>query len=242
MIIDEKIRAALTDCKIGFNYFSDFELPNNSMFEPPCCLKWMRAHGSLKMGSFSYAVSGYYQFADIGRYVSIGEDVQIGRSDHPLTWSSLSPIFYENSFGVMNVEIPEAASVGPGDFLRPENYPPNQPVVIGNDVWIGHGAFVMPGVRVGDGAVIAAGAIVTRDVPPYAVVAGVPAVIKKYRFSEQVIERLLQVRWWRYPFWELKGAPLVDVARFLDHVELLMQAGLAEHRPDWVNIEQLANL
>jgi len=242
MIINQTIRVALNNRGVGFNYASDFELPDNSLFEPPCCLKWMAAHGYLKLGCFSYAVSGHYQFVSIGRYVSIGEDVQIGRSDHPLSWSSLSPIFNKDPFSVMNVKMPEADDVGPGDFLRADDFPPDKYVEIGNDVWIGHGAFVMPGVKVGDGAVIAAGAIVTRDVPPYAVVAGVPAVIKKYRFADPVIERLLKVRWWRYAFWDLKGAELVDVDKFLDHVEALGQAGIAEYRPTWVNIEDMAHL
>jgi len=72
-------------------------------------------------------------------------------------------------------------------------------VVIGNDVWLGQNAFILSGVTVGDGAVVAANAVVTKDVPPYSIVAGNPATVKKFRFDAETIERLLSVRWWDWP-------------------------------------------
>lgn len=71
--------------------------------------------------------------------------------------------------------------------------------IIGNDVWIGNGAIVINGVSVGDGAIIGAGAVVTKDVPPYSVVVGVPAKVIKKRFSDNVIAKLLQIKWWDWP-------------------------------------------
>jgi virginiamycin A acetyltransferase len=73
------------------------------------------------------------------------------------------------------------------------------PIRIGNDVWIGARAIVVSGVSIGDGAVIGAGSVVTSDVPPYAVVVGVPGRILKYRFSEEIRERLLELKWWDWP-------------------------------------------
>lgn len=94
-----------------------------------------------------------------------------------------------------------------------------QQVSIGNDVWTGHHVNIMPGVNVGDGAAIGAGSVVTKDVPPYAVVAGVPAQVKRFRFPDRVIERLLRLKWWELELSDLSGLPFRDAERCLDLVE-----------------------
>lgn len=71
--------------------------------------------------------------------------------------------------------------------------------VIGNDVWFGYGVLVMPGVRIGDGAIVAAGSVVTADVPPYAIVGGSPATVLRKRFAADDIDRLLRAAWWDWP-------------------------------------------
>ena len=92
-----------------------------------------------------------------------------------------------------------------------------RPVSIGNDVWIGARVIVLGGVTIGNGAVIGAGSVVTRDVPPYAVVAGTPARLIRYRFEEPVIRRLEELRWWDKPEEELKRAlPLFQQTSFSD--------------------------
>jgi hypothetical protein len=92
---------------------------------------------------------------------------------------------------------------------------------VGNDVWMGHHVNVMGGVTVGDGAIIAAGSIVTRDVPPYAIVAGVPGQIKRYRFADKIIERLLRAKWWDLDLADLSGLPFRDIERCLDRIEAI---------------------
>ncbi|AZO33208.1 MAG: CatB-related O-acetyltransferase [Mesorhizobium sp.] len=71
-------------------------------------------------------------------------------------------------------------------------------ITVGNDVWIGNGAMILPGVEIGDGAVVGAGAVVTKNVPPYAIVGGSPARLIRYRFSQDVISKLLAIQWWRW--------------------------------------------
>jgi tetrahydrodipicolinate N-succinyltransferase len=92
-------------------------------------------------------------------------------------------------------------------------------VTIGSDVWTGHNVNILPGVSVGDGAVIGAGSVVTRDVPPFAIVAGSPARVLRMRFSERTIERLLCLKWWELELSELTGLPFRDVECCLDQIE-----------------------
>lgn len=77
-------------------------------------------------------------------------------------------------------------------------------IEIGNDVWIGTGATILTGVKIGDGAVIAANAVVTNDVPPYAIAGGTPAKVLKYRFSEEIIKKLLEIKWWNWEIEKIK--------------------------------------
>ena len=150
--------------------------------------------------------------ATVGGYGAIGARTSINPFNHPVDWLSISEFQYHpNSFDW----VPEY-----NEFDRLTRTPDMfKHVTIGNDVWTGHNVNVLAGVNVGDGAVIAAGSVVTRDVPPYAIVAGVPAKVKRYRFSEPVIERLLRVKWWELELSELSGLPFRDVERCIGMVE-----------------------
>ena len=90
---------------------------------------------------------------------------------------------------------------------------------IGNDVWTGHNVNILADVTIGDGAVVAAGSVVTKDVPPYAIAAGVPAVLKGFRFADSVIERLLKLKWWDLELSQLSGSPFRDIERCMDLIE-----------------------
>lgn len=190
-------------------------LPLNTRLESPCSLKWTAYEHSIHLGAFSYQVSGYCFAARIGRYCSFGENVQIGRQNHPLTWASTSPAFYLHSqLFNLNDGFEGAADYHSYKFERSE--PPTKVKVttIGNDVWIGHGALISPGVTIGDGAIVAAHAVVSKDVPAYAVVAGNPAVIKRYRLPPLLISPLLRCRWWRYAPWQLAHLDATNPEKF----------------------------
>jgi acetyltransferase-like isoleucine patch superfamily enzyme len=146
--------------------------------------------------------------ADIGAFTSIANGVVIGGGRHPMEWVGMSPVFYEGRDSVR------------AKFSRHRREPARR-VSIGNDVWIGRSAIILPGVAVGDGAVIGAGAVVTKPVAPYAIVAGNPARLVRFRFDESTIASLLASRWWALPDADLhRLGPLVkDVQGFLDAME-----------------------
>lgn len=138
------------------------------------------------IGSFSYINNNsIVQYANIGNYCSIASDVKIGLGTHPMHLFSTAPLFYRKQ-NPHNLQIIK-------DTLE---FKENSHTTIENDVWIGANVIVMDGVKIGNGAVIAAGAVVTKDVPSYAVVAGVPAKLIKYRFEESIREELNNLKWW----------------------------------------------
>ena len=130
--------------------------------------------------------------ADVGKFCSIAGETKIGMGTHTLDKISTSPIFTEAKNGTKHSWVKESA-------VNPFNR-----VKVGNDVWIGVRTMVMGGVTIGDGAVIGAGSIVTKDVPPYAVVVGVPAKVIRYRFTQEQIDTLLAHPWWQLPEEQLK--------------------------------------
>ena len=123
----------------------------------------------------------------IGKFCSIAANVKIVLgADHRLDWVSTYP------FPALGKMWPEAAGV--------KGHPASKgDVVIGNDVWIAEGAVILSGVKIGDGAVIGSQTVVSKDVPPYAVVSGNPARLVKMRFDEDTIKMLLQIQWWNWP-------------------------------------------
>jgi len=205
--------------------------------EAPASLKWTEYEHSIVLGAFSYQVSGHACAARIGRYCAFGEDVQIGRQNHPLDWISTSPAFY---LGARMFDLEEGFA-GAGEWQSHVPGGPARPTAvrvttIGNDVWIGHGAYVAAGVTIGDGAVVAAQAVVTRDVAPYAVVAGNPARQRRTRLPEALIPRLLASRWWRFAPWQINHLDPSEPEAFLDGLSKMED--VTAFVPDIVRLEQ----
>lgn len=130
--------------------------------------------GEVRIGYRSYANDSFFRNVEIGRFCSIGRRCSIGAARHPVSTLSTHPAAFPDRF-----------EVGPR-------------TVVGNDVWIGDNVVVMAGLTLADGAVIGAGAVVTRDVGPYEIVGGVPARLIRNRFDAETVARLTASQWWRY--------------------------------------------
>lgn len=180
-----KYRKKLTQgerCNIG--YGSEFEGENSLGYESDF-------YGVMGYGSYIGEHSVIH--GKVGRYCCIAGGVNVVNGFHPTKQIvSVHPAFYTKHHGITQSYVPETI-FKEYRYAIPEK---KLSVSIGNDVWIGYGATIIAGVTIGDGAVIAAGAVVTKDVPPYHIVAGVPAKKIGQRFTDEQIEKLLKLRWW----------------------------------------------
>lgn len=157
--------------------------------------------GAISIGRYSY-IRGGRVCAKIGRYTSIAPGVSIGEGEHPLNWLSTHPFQYgATPFSEPGFE---------GAMRLPTNIRKTDPE-IGNDVWIAANAIILRGVKIGDGAVVAGGAVVTKDVPPYAIVGGSPARIIKYRFEPEIIQKLLDTQWWNLEMKDLSNLDFTNI-------------------------------
>ena len=128
-------------------------------------------------------------YATIGKFCSIAANSRINALEHPLERLTMHKVSYRPNEYFRYLGVDEA-------FRQRRQ---GKRVTVGNDVWIGHGAVIMPGVSVGNGAVIGSNAVVTRDVPPYAIAVGVPAKVVRMRFDVSTIARLEKLAWWDWP-------------------------------------------
>jgi len=140
----------------------------------------------------------------IGRYCSIAADVRAHGANHPMNLKSSHAFFFNPLLGIAK-----------------ERLISSEPLVIGNDVWIGDSAIILPSVNhIGDGAVIGAGSVVNKDVPPYAVMVGHPSRVVRFRFSKEKIEELLAERWWERSIEDIREHSLADFQRPIEADEV----------------------
>jgi acetyltransferase-like isoleucine patch superfamily enzyme len=170
-----------------------FVSSNNEIDAKATIYRGVKIKGS-KVGAYTYiSANTDVENAEIGKFCSISDHCRIGMGGHNTNQISTSPIFTEARNGTKFQWTDKDV-----------NASPLKKAIVGNDVLIGSHALILGGVTIGDGAVVAAGAVVTKDVPPYAVVGGVPARIIRYRFTDDEIERLEQLKWWNLPDYVLK--------------------------------------
>lgn len=165
----------------------------------------INTNDKVMIGRYSYGYNlkfdAYSIVKSVGAFCSINDTAKVEvnhptqlLSTHPFNYIKKDQLLPYNKFGIYGIfdDINESK----GNCFANTTLANNGPVIIGNDVWIGANVIILPSVQIGNGAIIAAGAIVTKDVPDYAIVGGVPAKIIKYRFSQEIIAELNRIKWW----------------------------------------------
>src|SRR5262245_45190982 len=148
-------------------------------------------------GDYSYVVNdSSIIYSEIGKFCSIAAHTRINPGNHPMERPALHHFTYRSI----------SYQLGDDDDAAFFQWRRDHKVTMGHDVWIGHGAVILPGVTIGTGAAVGAGAVVRRDVPAFAVVAGVPARILRYRFDQAIRDALARIGWWDWPHDRLRTA------------------------------------
>lgn len=149
----------------------------------------------------------------IGSYCSIADNCDIGVFMHPQKTLSCHPFVYCDSEDFLQENMGISVSQNRIDWKGDKG------ITIGNDVWIGTNTVIMNGITIGDGAIIGSSAVVTKDVPPYAIVVGIPAKILKYRFDKDIIDKLLEIKWWDYPEDFIQKLQFDDISKGIELLE-----------------------
>ncbi len=204
--------------------------------EVPVCLNKGLTLNAEKVGAFSYFSGNTLinKAKEIGRFCMINRDVTIGLANRAVNSISSHMLFDEprcdwaDDYHSISAEERTATR----RKHRRLEYKHKDTVSIGNDVWIATGVQILLGVTIGDGAIIAAGSVVTKDVPPYTVVGGVPARVIKKRFSDEVIDKLLELKWWEYGPDIMKGLDITEPERCVEELENRIKAGFPKYACD----------
>lgn len=210
--------------------------------EPP-----VKMHGTLtvrtdaRVGAFTEFGKGVeIQSARILRYCEIGPGCMLGARGHPTDWMSVNGFQYRPSAWGWHPAAAEAETIdseqpGRRSFrgIRGETE-----AVIGNDVWLGANVVVLMGVTIGDGSIVAANAVVTKDIPPYSIAGGLPARVIRPRFDDDLAADLAAVRWWRYSPNQLSGVPFHEPARAVEEVRRRVEAGLEPYDPGFAEVRK----
>lgn len=188
----------------------------------------------VSMGAYSYSrTASMSANFKCGRYCSVAKGVELSDQEHPTKRISSHPFtthahmrnFASSEFG-KKWDVTSFRTLGPAPEIM-------------HDVWVGGNALLRRGIRIETGAIVAGRAVVTRDVPPYAIVGGSPARVLKLRFSEGLVQRLLESKWWEYNFCDLPDPGTEDVESFLEKFEEIRDTGaIKKFDPGLIDIEE----
>lgn len=199
------------------------------------------------IGAFTYLGGGtgtlMRHIEKVGRFSSIAGGVISGMVEHPTDYLSTHPAFYGewkgwpevDAYHQQNANMVKAAK---DEYLRRQVADKGK-IVIGNDVWIGEGAFIARGVKIGDGAVISSKSVVLKDVPPYSIVAGVPGRAMKLRFDKEIVARLCNLNWWAYGTSATAGVDCTNIEAAIDKIAQNIDTGVARiHLPKTIMLDE----
>ena len=225
--------ATITECKIGTNFYAKRNVTakhtifadcinlqeNVSVFETKCLgYNWIGFGTYIDWSNIGFGTyiggRNYISRVTFGRYCSVGSDVKIICGTHPTSFVSTYPGFYNHAHEGQvfdfhtGLHFDENKYTFNGDF-----------VTVGNDVWICDNAKILQGVNIGDGAIIGAGALVTKDVKPYSIVGGNPAKLIRFRFSKNNRKKLLKICWWNQSVeWiQARATQFENIDEFIQH-------------------------
>ena len=210
-----------------FKFDCDLFVGRKIAFETPVRFQDVKFYGNLSIGAYSFMRSAYVSGSPIiGRYCSLGSEFSIGEPDHPTDWLGTSPFQYERTKFFFHEPMRQF------DYRnRPAVIADAAEAMIGNDVWIGSRVMVLKGVKIGDGAIVAAGAIVTRDVDPYTIVGGVPAKLIRNRFRDSgLVADLKRLKWWEFMAPDLSGIHFENPATAVKDIDRREAAGTISRR------------
>lgn len=184
---------------------------DNLMLEPYCSFR--RGPNLCDMGAFSYTQSNIEPDQVIGRYCSLAWGITFVLGQHPYNYMSTSQFTWGPNQEVAKIPMLDE---GLSEWTYTPFHHRKKPCIIGHDVWVGANCLIKEGVTIGTGSVIAAHSVVTKSVPPYAIVGGNPAKFIKRRFSDEICEQMLDSEWWKYKFTDFKNAQLNTPEGFLE--------------------------
>jgi virginiamycin A acetyltransferase len=181
---------------------------NSKNLDRRVSIYFFKKYFNINIGIYSYGVtqilnSEYRALESIGSFCAIANGLTLAGFNHPTNMLTTHPILTAQNYGFIDKSM-----------ILEDIHPKNKKIIIENDVWIGSNVTITAGVRISNGAIIGAGSVVTRDVPPYAIVVGVPAKVIKYRFSQNTINALLKIKWWSW-----KESKIKDFCKGLYYVD-----------------------
>ena len=188
----------------AFSKLLKCDIDGNLILGESSCFNRCRIGRYSGMGCFSYVAD-----AVIGKFCSFASRVSVGAFNHPTDWLSIHEFQYRD----VNDIYGETILHGGVNLLNAADV---RPTKIGNDVWIGDNSTVARGVSIGHGAIVGMSAVVTRDVPPYSIVVGNPGRILRRRFSDEIVDELLDIQWWDMEMQSLQGIDFRNIDQALN--------------------------